>query len=309
MTTFPQRPRISRVQLLASGLMFGGVFSICLPWLLSAIVQPKVERVPLTVTPASYVMRPTVDLPTKNLSGEEAVRCNLKLLRAGFEQLKKTRNFTGTFSKQERVDGILDEGSVIQVLSRHEPMSFYMKWLEGDPGRELLYVEGENEGEMLVRLGGIRGRLMPVFKIDPDGPTAREKTRHHLSHMSILYFTQTVLEHCEQDLNRLPGVKCELIVEGHDESADWICVATEYENRNVAGEYRKTIHYIDRETLLPLKVKTYRWPREGQSFSAEELDPETLLEDYAYSDLQFDLPLTDEDFRQENPKYNFVKSR
>lgn len=309
MTSFLRRPRLSRVQLIASGLMMSGVLSMSLPWLLSAYVQPEVERIPLAVTPTSYTMRPTVDLPTENLQGEEAVRCNLKLLRAGFEQLKKTRNFAATFRKQERIDGILDEGSLIQVLSRHEPMSFYMKWLKGDVGRELLYVEGENDGEMLVRLGGIRGRLLPVFKVDPDGQTAREKTRHHLYHMSLINFTQTVVEHCEQDLKRLPHVKCELVVEGLDESAEWICVSTEYNKRDVAGEYRKTIHYIDRQTLLPLKIQTYRWPQTGQSFSAEELDAETLLEDYAYSEVQFDLPLTDEDFRQDNPKYHFVKER
>lgn len=307
MTTFPRQPRITRVQLIATGLMVGGFVSLSLPWLLSAYVEPKVERIPLAVTPTNFVMRPTVDLPTENLQGEEALQYNLKLLRAGYEQLQKTRNFAATFHKQERVDGILDEGSQIQVFSRHEPMSFYMKWLKGDVGRELLYVKGENDSEMLVRLGGIRGRLLPIFKVDPDGETARERTRHHLYHMNLLNFTQTVIDHCEQDLKRLSDLKCELIVEGHGEGKEWICVSTKYKKPDVAGEYRKTIHFIDRQTLLPLKVKTYRWPQEGQSFSADELDAGTLLEDYSYADLHFDLPLTDEDFSQDNPKYNFVK--
>ncbi|MCA9068180.1 MAG: DUF1571 domain-containing protein [Planctomycetaceae bacterium] len=309
MTIFPRRPRLSRVQFVASGLMVGGVFSICLPWLLSGFVEPKVERIPLAIIPTNYVARPKAVLPAENLQGEKAVRCSLELLRAGYEQLQTTRNFAAVFHKQERVDGILDEGSLIQVLSRHEPLSFYMKWLEGDAGRELLYVDGENDGEILVRLGGIRGRLLPVFRIDPDGETAREKTRHHISHMSLLNFTRTVIQHCEEDLNRLTELECKLIVDGPQSSEKWICVYTQYKKPGVAGEYRKTIHFIDRKTLLPLTVRTYRWPQAGQSISAEKLDGETLLEDYSYSDLHFNLPLTDADFRSDNPKYNFEKSK
>ena len=40
------------------------------------------------------------------------------------------------------------------VKVRHEPFSIYLKWLSGEVGREVLYVDGANDGEMFVRSGG-----------------------------------------------------------------------------------------------------------------------------------------------------------
>ncbi len=240
------------------------------------------------------------------MAGKEAIECDLKLLREGLRLLEQTADYAGTFRKQERVDGILDPGSLIQVKGRHEPFSLYLRWLEGDKGRELLYVENERDGEMLVKLGGLRGRFLPTLKIDPNSEEVRQRVRHHVSHLSILNLTRQVLEHCEQDLTRHAGIRCELHAKNAKEP---IRVMTEYANPETGGEYRKALHFIDRATLLPVKILTYGWPQPDQDFPAAELDAETLLEHYEYSDLQFDLPLGNADFDENNPQYSFHPRR
>ena len=83
----------------------------------------------------------------------------------------------------------------------------------------------------------------------------------------------------------------------------------EVDSPEVGGEYRKTMHWIDRQTLLPVRILTHGWPDEGQTIAAKDLDAETLLEDYEYSDLKFDHAFTDLDFSEENPAYSFRKRR
>jgi hypothetical protein len=246
--------------------------------------------------------QPEVPLPTENLEGIAALKCDLRLLREGLRLLEQTADYTGTFRKQERVNGVLDEGSLITVKGRHQPFSLYLKWLEGDVGRELLYVEDQNDGEMLVRLGGLRGRFMPTLKLDPDGDLVRDKVRHHVSHLSILKLTRQVVEHREQDIEKLAGIRCEMQAAN---AGEWIEVSTFYETPEAGGEYRKSMHCIDRETLLPVKVQTYGWPELGQKIPADKLDDETLLEHYEYSDLRFDHNFGDEDFHENNPQFRF----
>jgi hypothetical protein len=312
MTSIPQPQRALLLQYLAYSLICGGIFSAAWPSLRSAMTDEAETTTPKPHVLSAVNVGLSVDLPQQNLEGKPALECGLKLLRVGFEQLQRTSDYTGTFHKQERVDGILDEGSVIEVKSRHQPLSFYLKWRKGDRGRELIFVEGENDGEMLVRLGGIRGRMLPVLKIDPNGETAREKTRHDISHMSLLTITNRVIEYREEDLSRTDGIMCRLIANGaesgHDQNRP-IRVIVEYERPGISGEYRKTINDIDRQTLLPLTIKTYGWPEPGQDIPDEDLDQETLLEFYEYSELRFDQNLTDEDFSTANSEYSFQRRR
>lgn len=301
----PPQP-FRRMDFFASALFCGGVFSMSLPWLLSAITDiPS----PLVMPAGQSDLNPQIALPTRDLHGQAALECDLRLLKEGLRLLEQTKNYSGKFTKQERINGILDAGSVIQVKGRHEPVSLYLKWLKGDVGRELLWVEGERNGEMLVRLGGIRGRLLPALLLNPDGDAAKEKVRHHVSSVSILNLTRKVVAHCEQDQALTKDIECELIANASSEAGDFIQVTTRYKTPDIGGEYRKTIHNIDKHTLLPVRVITYGWPDEGQEIAAENLDAETLLEDYEYSDLKFDHPFTDLDFNENNPDYKFHKGK
>ncbi len=297
----------SKFILIFAGVLFcGGLCAVCLPVLMFLTEGPRRQ----TSAPAYVVSKPvediTVALPTKDLHGRMALECDLKLLHEGLRLLEHTSDYTGTFYKHERINGVLDNGSLIRVKSRHEPLSLYLKWLEGDTGRELLFVKGQHDDEMLVRLGGIRGRLLPVLKIDPDGEKAREKIRHHVSHVSLLKMTRRVVEFREQDMKRLPNMTCDLIVKPAGDESGCLLSLTEYASPRVCAEYRKTIHRLDPGTLLPVTIKTYGWPEAeaDQNLSAEELDEATLLEHYSYSELRFNQQLADKDFDRNNPDYN-----
>ena len=79
-------------------------------------------------------------------------------LKSGRERFSRLPGYTATLAKQERIGSDLLEEITFGIKVRHQPFSVYMKWQSGDEvGKEVLYVDGTNEDQLLVRLGGIEG--------------------------------------------------------------------------------------------------------------------------------------------------------
>jgi len=73
--------------------------------------------------------------------------------------------------------------------------------------------------------------------------------------------------------------------------------------------YRKSITYIDEEHSLPISLKNYAWSDDnGGSAEGAQQDPDQdLIEYYAYTDIQFDKRLAEEEFDHQNKQYAFKR--
>ncbi len=80
-------------------------------------------------------------------------------LGAGATTPGRDPDYTCTFYKQERIGSELGDGQSIELKMRHKPFSVYMKWLSGDKGREVLYVDGVDDNRMTVHPGGWKARI------------------------------------------------------------------------------------------------------------------------------------------------------
>ena len=100
----------------------------------------------------------------------------------------QVRDYSCRVVKQERVNGRLLPMEFIDVKARHEfesngrlvhPRSLYLKFLapEDAAGREVLWVEGQNEGKMVVRRGGRRFNYITVER-DPLSETAMRDSNY-----------------------------------------------------------------------------------------------------------------------------------
>lgn len=70
--------------------------------------------------------------------------------------------------------------------------------------------------------------------------------------------------------------------------------------------FRYTEVFVDDATLLPTRVRNYGWPGEKYR-NADELADATLLEDYAYDDVNLEPKLTVADFSPDNPGYRLSR--
>jgi hypothetical protein len=225
---------------------------------------------------------------------------SVMILKQGCERFERIPDYTATLYKQERIGGELLDGQTVSMKLRHEPFSVYMKWLTGDKGRQVIYVDGQNEGKMLVQLGGIKGRLLGVLSIDPMSSQAMAETRHPITGAGLLGLAQKVLHHRERDLARGTGVQCELHDNQlHNERPCYVFVTT-YDSPEFHETYRKVVLYVDKELSMPVCVRNFTWARDA---NPETIDDDTLIEYYSYSDIKVEQQLADGDFDKANAEY------
>jgi hypothetical protein len=235
-----------------------------------------------------------------------ALQMNTVLIEQGRRRLSESNDYTCTFYKQERIADEMLEGVFIDLKIRHKPFSVYMKWLSGEKGRELLYVDGEHDGKMVVHPGGWKARLLPSVKIEPDSSLAMRETRHPVTMVGLVKLCDEIIARRKAELAGNHPVRCQFLE--NETIGDRACYGfiAVYLDRKVSEEYRKSIQYIDKELLLPICVKNYAWPEEKQSFADENaVDEATMIEHYAYTELQFNQQLANEDFDRGNRSYNF----
>jgi Protein of unknown function (DUF1571) len=158
---------------------------------------------------------------------------------------------------------------------------------------------------MLVKLGGLRGRLLPALNINPNGAVAMRECRHPATEVGLLHMTLRMIRYRERDLGQTGGIACEVRPGSEFQGRACDCVVIEYDGEELSPDYRKTMHYFDRELGVPVLVKSYGWIEADPDADPERLDETTLVEQYAYSDIRLNAGLSDRDFERDNPHYSF----
>lgn len=241
-------------------------------------------------------------------SSRLAMELYIAMLELGQHRLEKTSDYTASFFKQERPDGQeMQELQNLDVKVRHAPFSVYMNWIEGgDEGREILYVDGQLDNRMLVKLGGL-GKFAPALKLDPLGDRAMKEARHPITDMGLLNLTRKIIAYRQNDLKRDKGVRWQLIPDQKCFDRDCLCLVVEYDSPEHNPEYRKTLTFIDKQLSLPVCVKNYAWPGAAEKIEAAQLDEATCIEFYGYKDVRLNVGLKDVDFDKGNENYKFVR--
>jgi hypothetical protein len=265
------------------------------------------DETPMDAAPAASAGSTVASAAVANgpLEGRMALLLHVLLLERGCHQFAQVSDYSVTFFKQERVDGALGDGQVMQMKLRHAPFSVYMKWLAGDVGRELIYVDGQNDGKMLVHAGGWKAKLIPALKLDPTGSLAMKEARYPVTMAGVLQLAKTMIEHRQKDLARESGVRCRLIDNHMFDERKCYCFILEWDSPQVSELYRKSIVCIDKERSLPVFVKNFTWPHEAEEIAADKLDEATLIEHYTYTKIQINQQLADSDFDKANKEYQF----
>jgi hypothetical protein len=98
---------------------------------------------------------------------------------------RNVKGYTTTMQKQERLGGKLQPTELIDATFREDPFSVFMHWEEGARLAEaVVYVEGENTNQMLVRPAGLLARRFIVER-DPDGADAKKSGRYTIKEFGI----------------------------------------------------------------------------------------------------------------------------
>ena len=235
-------------------------------------------------------------------SSRMALLMQVLMLEKAEAVLSALPGYTTTFSKQEVVGDELTDEQVMEVKIRHEPFSVYMKWTTGHKGRQVLYVDGEHKGRMLVKLGGWKKRL-PALKLDPSGSMAMKESRYPITKAGLLELVRESLAIRRGEMAKLQGVRCQLIENHEFDGRPCYAFIVEYADRSASDRYRKSEMLFDRELGVPVVVRNFSWPAEGAEGDAT--DESTLVEFYTYRNIKFQREVAGGDFDRANKAYRF----
>jgi len=216
------------------------------------------------------------------------------------------QDYTCVMVKRERKRGVLGSYQYIQAKVRHHretdagvvPFSVYLKFLAPKKikGREVLYVEGENDGKLVVRTGG--SRLPMTLMLWPDGNFAMDENRHPITQFGFENFGRRILDLAPAAIApdratirhlknaKVDGRRCTGIVVRRTQRGDKF-------------RFHQVIICFDHEFQIPIHYAAYGWPK-------QDGDDPPLLEQYTFRNIKLNPGLSDSDFRRDNPEYHFV---
>jgi hypothetical protein len=246
----------------------------------------------------------TITQLTPQQQTDQALLRKAEELELGRKFLATIPDYTAQFTKQELVQDELLEEQTILLKCRHQPFSIYLNWLTGDVGREVLYVEGANNGEMIVHAGGWKARL-PALSISPDSSLAMKESRYPVTDAGLLALIEIMLRTQADDIAKNNVARCEQLKDQEFDGRMCSVFLVEYKDAQGSPTYRKSVALIDKEWHVPIYTRNFGWPEGEAPQTADELDDATLIEFYTFTDIQFRQQLAEADFERTNSEYRF----
>lgn len=205
--------------------------------------------------------------------------------------------YTATFELQEEVNQKLRPVERITMKVRREPFSVFMRWT--DSGQEVLYVSGENNNRVIVKPVGGLAALRRVWRLKPESRMAMRTCRHPITNAGLEMLAQRTRNfYVEQD-NRSSVAACESM--DATMLGQLVTIVTvQFRDQEQVPEYHSSRLVFDRNTQLLIAVDNFGWP---------EGDEPRLIEHYHFHQISGVQTLTDQDFAEANPEYNFVDQK
>lgn len=250
---------------------------------------------------------PTPEDTSLKLEGEVALMLQIAMLQNAVAKLDMIPAYTATFVKEERIEGSLQEETTMQLKLKHEPHSVYFKVEKGgEVGREILFPVSGEDPRMIVKLGRFGGRLPPV-KLEPESPLAMKESRYNIRMAGIRELAKLALEIRRHDLSLGTKVHAEARDDAQYDGRPCFAFTTTYANSKAHKEYRKCVIYVDKQLMIPTYARNFTWPDLISDADPSRLDETTLLEFYAFKNVQLDAKLAPNAFLTDNKDYGFTR--
>lgn len=219
----------------------------------------------------------------------------LQRVYAAREAVSQLKDYEAVFLKREYLGGKLQK-TTTQLKVREEPFSVYMKFVEPNAGREVIYVNGRNEGKLLVHETGFKS-LVGTLALDIKSPDVMSENRYPVTMVGLKNLVATVIKQWESEArygevdvlyrpkNRLGEQECEVIETSHPKKRNQF-------------PFQLTRVWIDKATNYVIRVEQFDFP------TKEGAEP-ALSEEYTYVRIKPNVGLTDRDFDKRNPAYAF----
>ncbi len=212
------------------------------------------------------------------------------------EALKALKEYEADFVKRELLGRRL-QATTMKLKLREEPFSVYLKFIDANAGREVLYVHGRNNNQLLIHEAGLKSLAGTVFRA-PNAADVMAENRYPVTMIGLKSMLDKVIKQWE-DEGKFGEVKTQKYPSAKLPSGE-VCIA--YESLHPTPRNQFTFHitrlWIETKTGLAIRVEQLGFPQKG-----DKAPP--VIEEYTYANLKTNVKLADIDFDRSNRAYAF----
>jgi hypothetical protein len=231
--------------------------------------------------------------------GEHPLVPAITWAKRGLAEFEKVKDYSCTLVKRERIDGTLNEHEYLFVKVRQHPRSIYIYFLSPAKvkGQEVLFVEGQNDGNMLAHPNGLKHKMIGTVSLNPTGMMAMAGNRYPVTELGIRRLLERLIEVGEHDMQ---FGECEVkFIEGAKISGrECTCIQVVHPTPRKEFIFNMARIFVDKELDFPIRYEAYDWSKEPGGAPL-------LIEEYTYMNLKVNNGFTDQDFDRRNPNYQF----
>jgi hypothetical protein len=201
----------------------------------------------------------------------------------------KIRDYSGVFTRQERIQGTLSSEQVGEIKVRTSPVGVYVRFgiPAGTAGMEVAYTASRRDGKVRYRQPGAAGRN-GMLKLDPDDPRFLAENRHPVTDWGIGPLIELIARSTARE--KLLNNPVEVHTADFQFARKNVTQYEIYMRRPHALRYAaKMVVFIDKETKLPVRFEAYDDPKAG-AMTGE------LLEAYSFTDLKYNTGIGENTF-------------
>jgi hypothetical protein len=243
-----------------------------------AVAQPpKVEPVkPVSGTAKAEAVKPADPLAAMLADARAA--------------LGKTRDYSGTYTRQERVGGKLGAEQVGEMKVRVNPVGVYVRFArpEASAGMEVAYSAAKKDGKIRYRPAGLDGRKGFQALATDDAKFLAEH-RHPVTDWGVGPIVELIATAVAREKTLKNPV--EVFTADYQFAGRNVTKFEIHTRRPHAFRYAaRMVVFVDKETKLPVRFEAYEDPKSGATAAGE------LLEAYSFTDLKFNNGLGENSF-------------
>jgi len=220
------------------------------------------------------------------------------------------KDYTAVLVKRERIGDDVGEHEFMFAKVRNRkvqdnkivvPFSVYIAFLKpaSVKGREVLYVENQNQGKLYAHEGGMK-RILGTHLLETTSFLAMAGQRYPITDIGIENLVVKLIERGEKD-KRHGYCSVELVPGAKVGGRNCSIIQVTHEIQQSYYDFYKAQIFMDDEWKIPVRYAAYTWPKHGAKLDVDK----DVIEEYTYQNINFNVGLTDADFDTKHKDYKF----
>jgi hypothetical protein len=229
-------------------------------------------------------------------AAEHPLKPAIRLAQASLDALQSVDDYEAVITRRELINGEF-KTETMQMKFREEPFRVYLLFGGEKAGREVIYVDGQNDNELLAHEGSGFTSFFGTISLKPDNPQVLAESRHKITDIGLRNMITAISTRWEEESK---FGECEVKYYQQAKVNEAECLAIECTHPRPRRQFQFHISrlFLDKQTNFPIRVENWGFPAQPGAKPA-------LIEEYTYSELKTNVGLTDVDFSRDNPAYKF----